>query len=181
MKVKIRRTTPDDLESVYKLHCKCFSVTDCWYRTAIRDYLDKGLVIELVNERLIIGVLLQGKITPCNQKMTIHVDSSEYKEDIFEPLTENGIDFFNNNNHYKSLNGIVMICIDPDYRGRGLAKILIKKHWKHYNSGLVCLNTRKSNLNAFMLYKSMGYEHIAYIKNKYILPTEDSIFMIKNL
>jgi ribosomal protein S18 acetylase RimI-like enzyme len=73
-----------------------------------------------------------------------------------------------------------MICIDPKYRGKGLAKKLIEKHWKDNNNKLVCLNTRKSNITAFMLYKSMGYEHIAYIKNKYFLPTEDSIFMIKD-
>ena len=27
----------------------------------------------------------------------------------------------------------------------------------------------------------MGYEHVAYIKNKYFLPNEDAIFMINDL
>jgi ribosomal protein S18 acetylase RimI-like enzyme len=41
--------------------------------------------------------------------------------------------------------------------------------------------TRQSNSNAYELYKSMGYIQIAIIKNKYFLPSEDSIFMIKHL
>jgi ribosomal protein S18 acetylase RimI-like enzyme len=73
-----------------------------------------------------------------------------------------------------------MICVDPEFRGKGLAKKLIEKHWQdNPNKNILCLNTRKTNISAFMLYKLMGYEHIAYIKNKYFLPTEDSIFMIK--
>ena len=104
---------------------------------------------------------------------------TEYKEDVFEPVTSNGELFLSNNLHLKELYGIVMICIDPDFRGKSLAKKLIEKHLKDNPSKTVCLNTRKSNVRAFMLYKSMGYEHIAYIKDKYFLPTEDSIYMIK--
>jgi ribosomal protein S18 acetylase RimI-like enzyme len=176
MKIKFRRSKQDDLDAIYDLHCKCFSNNDHWYKSSIKHYLDKGIIIELVNND-IIGILLQGTIIPCNKRLT---DDSDYLEDIFEPLTNNGKIFLTNNIHYNNLYGIVMICIDPKYRGKGLAKKLIEKHWKDNNNKLVCLNTRKSNITAFMLYKSMGYEHIAYIKNKYFLPTEDSIFMIKD-
>jgi len=62
-----------------------------------------------------------------------------------------------------------------------LAKKLIEKHWQDNPNKILCLNTRRSNINAYSLYKKMGYEHIALIKNKYFLPTEDSIFMIKDL
>lgn len=204
MKVKFRRGCDSDLEQVYELHSKCFSVPDQWYRTAIKHYLDKGIIIEVINKDLtkkIIGVLLQGGITACNQKMNVVSDeqaditnmfdnfntnintktnpNNGYKEDIFEPVTSNGKLFLSNNLHVKELHGIVMICIDPDFRGKGLAKKLIEKHWKDNPNKVVCLNTRRTNIGAFMLYKSMGYEHIAYIKNKYFLPTEDSIFMIK--
>jgi ribosomal protein S18 acetylase RimI-like enzyme len=86
-----------------------------------------------------------------------------------------------NNLHFKELFGIVMICVDPQYRGKGLAKKIIEKHFQDNSNKVVCLNTRKSNIGAFMLYKSMGYEHVAYIRNKYFLPTEDSVFMIKDL
>ena len=55
-------------------------------------------------------------------------------------------------------------------------------HKNHYKMHIMlCLNTRQSNSNACELYKSMGYIQIAIIKNKYFLPSEDSIYMIKNL
>jgi ribosomal protein S18 acetylase RimI-like enzyme len=207
MKVKFRRGCQYDLEQVYELHTKCFSTSDQWYKSAIKHYLDKGIIVETINKdttKKIIGVLLQGGITVCNQKMDVEsVDQQAdatnifdyssklpnlntkansndgYKEDIFEPVTSNGKIFLSKNLHLKELYGIVMICIDPEFRGKGLAKKLIEKHCKDNPSKVLCLNTRRSNISAFMLYKSMGYEHIAYIKNKYFLPTEDSIFMIK--
>lgn len=179
MKVKIRRSSQEDSENIYNLHTKCFSLSDQWYRSAIKQYLDKGIVIE-DNNKNIIGVLLQGNITPCNQRFTLE-NTTEYKEDIFEPVNETGEMFLKNNIHYKDLYGIVMICIDPNYRGKGLAKKLIEKHFQDNKGSVVCLNTRRTNSNAFELYKKMGYEHIAYIKNKYFQPNEDSIFMIKDL
>ena len=207
MKVKFRRSCQYDLEQVYELHTKCFSTSDQWYKSTIKHFLDKGIVVELNNKdstKKIIGVLLQGTITACNQKMNVetvdqHADTSNifdysskttnhntntqstdgYKEDVFEPVTSNGKLFLSNNIHLKELYGIVMICVDPEFRGKGLAKKLIEKHLKDNPNKVLCLNTRRTNIGAFMLYKSMGYEHIAYIKNKYFLPTEDSIFMIK--
>lgn len=207
MKVKFRKGCQTDLEQVYKLHTNCFTTPDQWYKSSIKHYLDKSILIETINKDTstqIIGILLQGGITACNQKM--NTDSIEkqidetnifdyssklpnqntkdnsndgYKEDIFEPVTANGNIFLSNNLHLKELYGIVMICIDPKFRGKGLAKKLIEKHCKYNKNKVICLNTRRSNIGAFMLYKSMGYEHIAYIKNKYFLPIEDSIFMIK--
>ena len=204
MKVKFRRSCQDDLDQVYELHTRCFSNPDQWYKSAIKHHLNKGIVVEVVKTNLtkIIGVLLQGTITPCNRAIVDDCDSYDtsndnlfgletktetigktegYKEDVFEPVSENGKLFLENNVHFKDLYGIVMICVDPEYRGKGLAKKLIEKHWKNSSDKIVCLNTRRSNIGAFMLYKSIGYEHVANIKNKYFLPTEDSIFMIKEL
>jgi ribosomal protein S18 acetylase RimI-like enzyme len=194
MKVNFRRGCISDLTQVYELHTKCFSTPDQWYKSAIKHYLDKAIIVETINKDLtkkIIGVLLQGKITPCNQKITMgsgesvdpadpaNTTNSGYKEDIFQPVSENGKLFLSKNLHLNELDGIVMICVDSEYRGKGLGKKLIEKHWKDNPNKVVCLNTRRSNISAFLLYKSMGYEHIAYIKHKYFLPTEDSIFMIK--
>lgn len=205
MKAKFRRGCQSDLEQVYELHTKCFSTPDQWYKSAIKHYLDKGIIVEVINKdttKKVIGVLLQGGITACNQKMDVESADQQadatnmfdyssklpntktnsndgYKEDVFEPVTSNGKIFLSKNLHLKELYGIVMICIDPDFRGKGLAKKLIEKHWKDNSNKILCLNTRMSNIGAFMLYKSIGYEHIANIKNKYFLPTEDSIFMIK--
>jgi ribosomal protein S18 acetylase RimI-like enzyme len=167
MKLVVRRSTNDDLDLIYNLHKLCFDPSDQWYKSIIMQYLNSGIIIE--NKSKIIGVILQGSITP-----TVSTD-------IFEYVNDNGELFFNDNMHLKELYGIVMICIHPKYRNKGLAQKLIQKHFDDNNDKLVCLNTRRSNINAYQLYKKMGYEHIAYIKNKYFLPDEDSIFMIKNI
>lgn len=186
MKLKIRRGTQSDLDQVYELHTRCFSQTDCWYKASIRPYLDKSIVLELAETKEIIGVLLQGYLTPCNKKFDIDETANpnltnNYKEDIFEPVNTNGKLFMEKNIQYKQIYGIMMICVDPKYRGKGLAKKLIKKHFVDNANKVVCLNTRRSNISAYKLYQTMGYDHIAYIKNKYFLPSEDSIFMIKDL
>ncbi len=184
MKVKFRRGTQDDLDQVYDLHTKCFVQTDQWYKSAIKHFIDNGILIE-TGDNKIIGVMLQGPITPCNKKFSSCDESNtdlSYKEDIFDPINQDGKMMLESNLQYKELYGIVMICVDPEYRGKGLAKKLIEKHFidSKANNKIVCLNTRRSNFHAFLLYKKMGYEHVAFIRNKYFLPTEDSIFMIKD-
>lgn len=184
MKIKFRRGNQNDLDKVYDLHKICFDSTDCWYKSAIRPYLEKGIIIELSETKEIIGVLLQGYLTPCNKKFEIEDKintSTDYKEDIFEPVNKNGEIFKEKNIQYNQIYGIMMICINSHYRGKGLAKKLIQKHFDDNKNKVVCLNTRCSNTGAYKLYNLMGYDHIAYIKNKYFLPTEDSIFMIKDL
>ena len=175
MKVIARRTKQSDLENIYELHRKCFTQNDQWYKSAISNYLDNGILIEIVETKKIIGILLQGTIIPCNQQIL----NADYEPDIFYPITETGKNMMNNNIHLSEVYGIVMICVDPNFRSKGIGKKLIQKHFQDNKNKKVYLNTRKSNVNAYFLYKSMGYEHIAYIKNKYFLPNEDAIFMIK--
>jgi len=177
MKVIVRRTNSDDLDKIYDLHTKCFHSNDCWYKSAIKNYLDTGIVIENKSDGKIIGVLLQGGITPCNRESELFKGNA----DIFEPVNDFGKTFFNNKEQFNEIQGIMMICVDPKYRGKGLAKKLIEIHFKDNTGKLVCLNTRRSNINAYSLYKIMGYQHIAFIKNKYFLPDEDSIFMVKQV
>ena len=184
MKLTFRRGCSSDLDNVYNLHLRCFTPTDCWYKSSIRSYLEKSILIEIEETKQIIGLLLQGFMTPCNKKFNIddiEFGKSDYKEDIFEPINTDGEYFYKNNLQYKPIFGISMICVDSNYRGNGLATKLIEKHFKDNSNKLVCLNTRKSNINAYRLYQKMGYNHIAFIKNKYFLPTEDSSFMIKDL
>jgi ribosomal protein S18 acetylase RimI-like enzyme len=177
MKIKLRRSTQNDLENIYQLHTKCFNNSDQWYRSNIQHHLDNGIIIELKDTNEMIGILLQGSITPCNKKMDMDMvnEYNEYKEDIFDSVNDRGKKF----DPYKEYYGIVMICIHPNYRSKGLAKKLIEKHFDDNKDITICLNTRRSNINAYQLYKKMGYEHIGNIKNKYFLPSEDSIFMIK--
>ena len=174
MKIKLRRSNQQDLENIYQLHTNCFSNSDRWYRSTIQQFLNNGIIVEIKETSEIIGVLLQGEITPCNKKIELNNDL-EYKEDIFESVSDKGKSF----NPFQEYYGIVMICIHPDFRGKGLGKKLIEAHFDDNSDKLLCLNTRRSNINAYQLYKRMGYEHIAFIKNKYFLPSEDSIFMIK--
>ena len=110
MKLKIRRGNQDDLDQVHELHTRCFSPTDCWYKSSIRPYLEKAIIIELSDTKQIIGVLLQGYIVPCNKKFEIdekdkeNVNSVEkYKEDIFEPVNANGKLFMEKNIQYKQI------------------------------------------------------------------------------
>lgn len=180
MKILLRRTTFDDLDSIYDLHLECFNINDCWYKSTIQQYLNNGLVIEIKETKQIIGVLLQGNITPCNKKLPFDNNNSDYKEDIFDYINDEGQKFYNEKKHYDNIYGIVMICIHPKYRKKGLAKKLINIHFDDNKDEIICLNTRKSNIGAYYLYKDMGYTQIAFIKNKYFLPNEDSIFMIKN-
>jgi ribosomal protein S18 acetylase RimI-like enzyme len=177
MKVKIRRSNSKDIDKIYNLQCECFSKDDAWYKSTVANYSKSGLVVE-TDDKKIIGVLLEGNMTPCNKKNNL-LECINYKHDMFEPLTENGKIFFNSNNHYDEIYGIVLICVDENYRGKGLASKLIEKHFEENKGKLLCLNTRRSNVNAYNVYKKMGYEHIAYIKNKYFLPDEDSCFMVK--
>jgi ribosomal protein S18 acetylase RimI-like enzyme len=182
MKVKLRRTTQEDIDNVYNLHVKCFSPTDQWYKSAIKHYLDKGIVVENTETKQLIGVMLQGMITPCNRKYKLEDNTmNDIMEEKFEPTNNMGQAFKEQSLQYNELHGIVMICVDPEYRGKGLARKLIEKHFADNKNRLVCLNTRRSNISAYTLYKKMGYDHIAFIKHKYFLPNEDSIFMIRDL
>jgi len=168
MEVIIRNSNHNDVNGVYDLHKKCFSINDQWYKQAIQQFINNSFVVEIKNTKEIIGVLLQGSLIPC--------DPSE--KDNFLPLTPDGIIYKCNDRHITPNNGITMLCVDPLYRKKGLARKLIELHLNNYKNEIVCLNTRKSN-KAYHIYLNAGYEHIAVIKDKYYLPTEDSYFMIK--
>ncbi len=177
MKVKFRRSNVKDIDNIYLLNQICFDVNDQWYKSIIGNYINDGIVIEYNNS--IIGVLLQGSIRPCNKPL---FENDKYdKVDKFIPNCISGEIFMKNKLHEEELYGIVMICVHPNFRGKGLAKKLIQKHFNDNENVLLCLHTRESNTNAIKLYLSMGYKHIANIQNKYYLPDEDSVFMIKEI
>jgi ribosomal protein S18 acetylase RimI-like enzyme len=170
MKVKIRSSQASDLDQIFELHKLCFSPGDHWYKQFISQQLGSGIVVEgsKNNTLIIIGVLFQGDIV-----------ATEIKEN-FEPNTDAGKLFLQEEYYSKPIYGITMVCIHPSYRKKGLARKLIEKHHNTNKNKLLCLNVRKSNENAVNLYKKMGYEQSATIKEQYYHPTEDSLFMIKN-
>jgi len=178
MKLKLRTSNNNDIDKIYNLQLKCFNINDTWYKQIICQYINTGLVIENENND-IIGVLLQGNLTPCNKKYDFF-NKFDYKEDIFESVNIDGELFFNNNKHYDNYHGILMICVDEQYRMKKLAQKLISTFFEQNKNITVGLFTRKSNINAYNLYLKMGFNHIGNIKNKYFNPDEDAIFMIKN-
>jgi ribosomal protein S18 acetylase RimI-like enzyme len=179
MKIIIRKTNTKDIENIYNLHIKCFNKSDQWYKYIISNHINNGIIAEVQDTGNIVGILLQGDVIACSDKPTFFFEGS-YNEDIFDPINDEGIEFKNNNLHKKKHSGIIMICIDPDYRNKGLGKKLIKHHINENTDKILCLHTRESNINAINLYKSMEYKQIGIIKNKYFLPNESSCFMIKN-
>jgi len=169
MKIRIRRSNKDDVDGIYDCHKECFEQGDHWYKSSIQQFVDRSYVIEAVETKKIVGVLLQGPIVPCEMS----------EVDNFVPVSKTGEIFIENKLHLETNYGITMLCVVPECRGKGLATKLIELHFKENDNEMLCLNTRASN-KAIDLYKKMGYEHIASIKDKYYFPTEDSVFMVKN-
>jgi ribosomal protein S18 acetylase RimI-like enzyme len=166
MKIKIKKTCINDLDKIYELQNECFDFGDRWYKNSISQYLNNSFILEYNNN--IIGVLLQGLVNPITPN------------EIFEKNNNIIDDVDIINNLYKNeLNNIVMLCIHPLYRNKGLAQILINEYFDFNKNKILCLNTRKSNINAFNLYLKMGYKILGNIINKYFLPNEDSYLMIK--
>jgi ribosomal protein S18 acetylase RimI-like enzyme len=168
-KMKIRKGTDNDLDGIYECHLKCFDKGDLWYKSIIQQSIYNSYVVEKVEDGSIIGVLLQGQSTPCE-------DSDK---DNFKQITPTGDILVKNKLHMEYLHGILMLCVDPEFRNKGLAKMLIEIHFNENKNELIHLTTRKSN-KAYNLYLKMGYEHVATIKDKYFFPNEDGYFLIKN-
>jgi ribosomal protein S18 acetylase RimI-like enzyme len=166
--VVFRQSRPSDLDKMYELHKLCFKQSDQWYKAMFQQFTDKALVIERESDKEMLAFLLQGPIIPCD---------SEEDGINFIPQTPNGTEFKRRNLHLSEVYGIVLLCVHPNYRGKGLAQKLITKHILLNPNRTLCLNTRRSN-PAYYLYLKMGYEHIGVIKEKYYQPTEDSMFMI---
>ena len=170
--IRIRKTnySSNDLEGIYESHLKCFEKGDVWYKSIIKQSLNNSWIIEKSDKPCtIIGVLLQG----------IAIPSEEIDDTNFKQITPSGDIIIKNKLHLEELPTILMLCIDPEFRNKGLAKKLIEIHFNEYKNELIYLITRKSN-PAYNLYLKMGYEHVANIKDKYFFPTEDGYFLIKN-
>ena len=188
MNILIRKSRPSDLQQVYELNKKCFF--DHFDESRIMPYLDHGFVLEIEDSNKIIGVLLQGIIITRNPNL-INTVNSNYKSNAFAPVNDAYKLFLENNIFFKKIYGIAMLCIDNNFRSKGLAKKLVETHldWQQSQSNpnnpnnFSCLNVRVSNHNAYNLYKKLGYQDIAIIKNNYVFQDffEDSIFMVKNL
>lgn len=174
MKIIMRKSNIEDLDNIYNLHNLCFTFNDRWYKNAICQYIDDSIVI-VTEDNEIIGVLLQGNFNPILNDEELVVPNIDNKSDLVVPNIDKD---FVVPNIDDEVFGIVMICIHPDYRNKGLASKLINTHIKINNEKKLYLCTRITNTNAILCYKKNGYELIGNIKNKYYLPVEDACFMI---
>jgi hypothetical protein len=62
MKIRIRRSNKEDVDGIYDCHLKCFEQGDHWYKSTIKQFVDNSFVVEEVDTKNIVGVLLQGPI-----------------------------------------------------------------------------------------------------------------------
>jgi len=78
---------------------------------------------------------------------------------------------------------VVSICVDPDYRGRGIGKALMNEILKKLRESGVCrvrLEVRVSNEVARRLYERLGFKVVDRIDN-YYPDGEDALVMVKDL
>jgi ribosomal protein S18 acetylase RimI-like enzyme len=174
MKVVIRRTTNEDLDAVYDLHQKCFQPSDCWYKSYLRNFMSSGYVLVSVENNKFIGVLLEGDVVACADG-SVDTGMEQFIHD-----SEMGKYFVKDNKHKVVLHGMVMVCVHPRYRNKGLGGRLIDTFHKDNKNKELYLHTRQSNANNISVYKSKGYQILGRIKDKYFQPTEDSVFMYRN-
>jgi ribosomal protein S18 acetylase RimI-like enzyme len=165
MKVLLRKTSREDLNAIYNLHLECFKPIDVWYKSYLANFMNSGYVIENIenienSELIILGVLLYGNITACDENETII-------------LYGNGKNFIN-----KPMRGITMLCVNKNYQCKGLATKLIDKYHNDNPNQTLCLHTRESNINAISLYEKKGYKICGKIKDKYYFPIENSLYML---
>ncbi len=79
---------------------------------------------------------------------------------------------------------ILNLAIRPDMRGKGMAKLLLKKlieMAKEKDISNIWLEVRISNNRAISLYKSIGFEKVGIRKGYYSDTHEDAIIMALNL
>lgn len=79
---------------------------------------------------------------------------------------------------------ITNVAVHPDSRRKGVAKALLNAlevEAKNFETEVINLEVRKSNLPAINLYKLLGYEECGERPNFYIKPVENAILMAKKV
>ena len=75
---------------------------------------------------------------------------------------------------------ILTVATDPSFRGRGIAKALIRRMvqlLQEKDLSWLTLEVRPSNRAALSLYESMGFRQVGRRKNYYRSPTEDALLL----
>lgn len=78
---------------------------------------------------------------------------------------------------------IAQICVNPAFRKRGLASMLLEeaiKDCRAHKVRCVTLEVREHNLSAYNLYTKFGFKKIL-LKEKYYTNGDNAIYMVKEL
>ena len=78
---------------------------------------------------------------------------------------------------------ITNIATHPDYRRRGLARLLLRALDQYSTENgivLLSLEVREKNTAARSLYESEGWQNAGLRKNFYMKPTDNAVVMIKH-
>lgn len=76
------------------------------------------------------------------------------------------------------------LAVDPDYRGRGVAGMLLNSGFeamREEGCRFLFLEVRESNLVSRKLYEKFGFRNIGTRKAYYLKPTEDAVIMMLEL
>lgn len=79
---------------------------------------------------------------------------------------------------------ILNVSVDPFYRRRGIARILVKElllHLAERGCGKVFLEVREGNVSARALYESVLFTELSRRRGYYSNPVEDAIIMVRYL
>ncbi len=79
---------------------------------------------------------------------------------------------------------IANIAVNPEYRRRGIASMLIEhiiRYCSKNNISKLKLEVRESNAPALKLYEKFGFFQVGTRKNYYIKPKENAVLMDKNI
>ena len=72
---------------------------------------------------------------------------------------------------------ILNVVIDPEFRRRGLGRILLKEVFQVHH-GKVFLEVRESNSDARSFYQALGFEQVGVRREYYKNPLESAIVMV---
>ena len=154
----------------YIYPCICESPTDQVWVDLIRQCMQtEGNLFHIDNlsvithKEEIVGIAC---VIPCGAKMNfsehIQIPEGLYQrlqltiDGYFLPLLAESQEFTGHN--------ITNICIDENYRGKGLGKLLMAHCIKEYGSGVIHLDVIADNESAVRLYRNSGF----VITNEYM-------------
>lgn len=76
------------------------------------------------------------------------------------------------------------LAVDPDYRGRGVAGMLLNSGFeamREEGCRFLFLEVRESNIPSLKLYEKLGFKVTGLRKAYYLKPTEDAVIMMLGL